>query len=90
MSNLYELLDSTSSAGDKIKKPPQVHRGLWPAARQLRCPTLFNLIGTFFTTALAGIITVRRVLLGRILLVRALSALLRRVLLGLVRPSSGI
>jgi hypothetical protein len=58
--------------------------------QRLRCATLFNLLGTFFTIALTGIVTLRRVLLERILLVWALSAFVRRVFLGLVHRSGGL
>jgi hypothetical protein len=61
----------------ECKKIPQQVR--WEALaayckQRLRCATLSNLLGTFFTIALTRIVTVRRIFLGRILLVGALSA----------------
>src|SRR5271154_3043808 len=57
---------------------------------RLRCATLFTLLGTFFLLTLTGIVAVRRILLGRILLVRALAAFVRRVLLGRIYCSGWI
>jgi hypothetical protein len=58
--------------------------------KRLRRATLINLAGTFFIITLTRIVIVRWVLLGRVLLARDLSALVRRILLGLIHRSSGV
>src|SRR5579863_2234455 len=77
-------------SGTPKKSPSRFAGGLMLSCdKQLRRAALFNLLRTFFTIPLTGI-TVRWVLLGRVLLVRDVSTLLGRVLSGLIHSSRGI
>src|ERR1700690_2853537 len=90
---IYPGTQDHPQAETRIQKtPPAGSLGALVSYRKmrLRCATLFNRLGTFFSIALTRIVTVRRVFLGRILLVGALSAFVRRVFLGLVHRSSGL
>src|ERR1700691_3406615 len=72
------------------KIPRQVRWGMvsrLPRCSDLRYATL--LLRTLFVITLAGVVALRWVLLGRVLLVRTLSALVGRMFFRLVHRSSG-